>query len=200
MSRGDRASVGTGQGRGRGLAREGAHLARRPPLTGGRHRLSGGPSGPAGSSSTSWPSYSTKLVFWFIPRYGSSLATTCACGATRTLSECGELGMRIFMQGLVGCSMSEGVCARAYIQRRALTASRRSMDTSISTRSLSARLRRGRSRTRRRRYRSSRRSRSRRLLDDGAAPRGEDVDQRHSADPLFNQRSVSSKEWPGGRS
>ena len=51
--------------------------------------------------------------------------------------------MRIFMQGLVGCSMREGVCARAYIQRRALTASRRSMDTSIATRSLSARLRRG---------------------------------------------------------
>ena len=41
--------------------------------------------------------------------------------------------MRIFMQGLVGCSMREGVCARAYIQQRALTASRRSMDTSIFT-------------------------------------------------------------------
>ena len=136
------------------------------------------------------------MVFWFIPRYGSSLATACACGATRTLSECGELGIRIFMQELVGCSMSEGVCARAYIQRRALTASRRSMDTSIFTRSLSARLRRGRSRTRRRRYRCSRRSRSRRLLGDGAAPGGEEVDQRHSADPSFNQRSVSSREWP----
>ena len=148
------------------------------------------------SSSTSWPSYSTKLVFWSIPRYLFSLATTCACGATRTLSECGELGMRIFMQGLVGCSMREGVCARAYIQRRALTASRRSMDTSIATRSLSARLRRGRSRTRRRRYRCSRRSCSRRLRDDGAAPAGEDVGPLHSCASLLKQRSISSREPP----
>ena len=148
------------------------------------------------SSSTSWPSYSTKLVFWSIPRYLFSLATTCACGATRTLSECGELGMRIFMQGLVGCSMREGVCARAYIQRRPLIASRRSMDTSIATRSLSARLRRGRSRTRHRRYRCSRRSCSRRLRDDGAAPAGEDVGPLHSCASLLKQRSISSREPP----
>ena len=104
--------------------------------------------------------------------------------------------MRIFMQGLVGCSMREGVCARAYIQRRPLTASRRSMDTSIATRSLSARLRRGRSRTRHRRYRCSRRSCSRRLRDDGAAPAGEDVGPLHSCASLLKQRSISSREPP----
>ena len=117
----------------------------------------------------------------------ASLVSHAVWRDTNTERVRGELGMRIFMhEGLVGCSMREGVCARAYIQRRALTASRRSMDTSIFTRSLSARLRRGRSRTRRRRYRCSRRSRSRRLLDDGEAPTGEDVDQRHAV-PTFVQ-------------
>ena len=42
VSRGDGVSVGTGWRRGRGLARVGAHLAGRPPLKAGRHRLSGG--------------------------------------------------------------------------------------------------------------------------------------------------------------